>query len=248
MNGLIIASFGTLDDNERARTIDLIASEMIEALPDVKIMSALTSNFMRRKLIDRGLVVRSIDECLLKLRAEPIDEITLLPTHLTPGEEFEQKIMPFATRGVKVLTPLFTTDCSTAFDRRAFDAVLECYRPSADETLVLVGHGSPHRHNPVYENLQRLEEQIHIGVIEPTDRPNFDDVLRRLRNVGAKKLLLAPLLLTGGAHVVNDIFGADSNSWLSRLKAAGFDVRTCADGLGSFAAFRRLYLEKYLSV
>ena len=245
---IIVASFGTLDDDERARTIDLIVSELIEALPDVKILSALTSNFIRRKLIGRGLVVRSIDECLIKIRAESIDEITLLPTHLTPGEEFEQKIMPFASEGVKVLTPIFSADCSTAFDRRDLDVVLECYRPSADETLVLVGHGSPHRHNPVYENLQRLEEQIHIGVIEPTDRPNFDDVLQRLREVGAKKLLLAPLLLTGGAHVVNDIFGADSNSWLSRLTAAGFDVRACVDGLGSFAAFRRLYLEKYLSV
>ena len=247
MTGLILASFGTLDDGERARTIDAVVNEMRAALPSVKILSALTSNFIRRKLIDRGLNVRSIEECLLILRADRLDEITILPTHLTPGEEFEQKIMPFATEGVKVLTPLFTKDCSTAFDRRALSIIIDCHRPSSDETLVLIGHGSPHRHNPVYECLQRLEERILIGVIEPTDRPNFDDVLKRLSTIGSKKLLLAPLLLTGGAHVVNDIFGSDEGSWLSRLRALGFDVHIHTDGLGAFAAFRRLYLEKYLS-
>ena len=245
MTGLILASFGTLDDGERARTIDLTAQELATELPSMKILSALTSNFIRRRLTARGLKVFSIEECLEKLRAEGVEEIIILPTHLTPGEEFDHKIKPFEGAGIRVLTPLFTSDCSTAFDRRALDVVTDCYRPSPDETLVLIGHGSPHRHNPVYENLQRLDERIHIGVIEPTDRPNFDDVSGRLKAIGAKKILLAPLLLTGGAHVNEDIAGSDKNSWLNRLKAAGYEVRAIVDGLGSFPAFRRLYLEKF---
>ena len=240
MNGLITASFGTLDDGERAVTIDAITDELRTALPSIKILTALTSNFIRKKLTQRGIAVRSIEEAIAKLRAERIDEITILPTHLTPGEEFDHKIKPFEGDGIRVLTPMFTADCSTEFDRRALDVVIECFRPSADEMLVLIGHGSPHRHNPVYENLQRLNDGITIGVIEPTDRPNFDDVIGRLRKIGAKKILLAPLLLTGGAHVNEDIAGL----WLSRLKAEGFSMRVCLKGLGTFSAFRRLYLEK----
>ena len=230
MVGLIVASFGTLDDEERARTIDAIENDLIAEFPSMMIRSALTSKFIRRRLIERGLKVFSIEERIAELRADRIDEIMILPTHLTPGEEFENKILP----------PVFTTECRTEFDRRALEIVIECFRPSDDETLVLIGHGSPHRHNPVYENLQRLDENICIGVIEPTDRPNYDDVVGRLRTIGAKKIVLAPLLLTGGAHVTNDI----AIDWFNRLKADGFFIRVCVDGLGNFAAFRRLYIDR----
>ena len=32
--------------------------------------------------------------------------------------------------------------------------------------------------------------------------------------------------------------------WFHRLKADGFDVRVSTDGLGAFAAFRRLYIAR----
>ena len=245
MNGLILASFGTLEDAERARTLDAIESDFIAAFPTLKIVSALTSNFIRRRLRARGIAVRSIEERIEEFRAEGIDTITILPTHLTPGEEFEQKILPFVSERVRVMQPLFTADCRTEFDRRAFEVVIDCFRPSDDEELVLIGHGSPHRHNPVYENLQRLNERVHIGVIEPSDRPNFGDVLARLHESRAKKILLAPLLLTGGAHVNEDIAGDCESSWLSRLRAEGFEVRTRTEGLGAFQSFRQLYVDRF---
>ncbi len=245
MNGLIIAGFGTLDDAERARTLDAIELDLRREFPLLKIVPALTANFIRRKLLARGLDVHSIEERLKELRAEGISNITILPTHLTPGEEFENKILPFANDGIRILPPLFTADCRTEFDRRAFEVVIDCFRPSDDEELVLIGHGSPHRHNPVYENLQQLNPRICIGVIEPTDRPNFDDVLDRLKRIRAKKILLAPLLLTGGAHVNEDIAGDGESSWSSRLRAEGFEVRTRTEGLGAFQSFRQLYVARF---
>ena len=244
MNGLIIAGFGTLDDAERARTLDAIELDLRREFPSLKIVPALTANFIRRKLLARGLDVHSIEERLKELRAQGISNITILPTHLTPGEEFENKILPFANDGIRILPPLFTADCRTEFDRRAFEVVIDCFRPFGDEELVLIGHGSPHRHNPVYENLQQLNSRVHIGVIEPTDRPNFGDVLARLHETRAKKILLAPLLLTGGVHVNEDIAGSDQNSWLNRLRAEGFSMRVCTAGLGTFPVFRRLYVER----
>ncbi len=238
MTGLIVASFGTVDDAERARTLDAIAEDIAAEFPLIRLKSALTSRFILRRLKEKK--IRSIEEQIAELRAEHVDEIIILPTHLTPGEEFENKILPFATAGVKVLPPLFSTECRTEFDRRALDVVIDCFRRSSDEELVLIGHGSPHRHNSVYENLQRLDGRIHIGVLEPTDRPNYDDVLGRLRSIGAKKILLAPLLLTGGVHVVEDI----ADRWFNRLKADGFEVRALTEGLGTFAAFRRLYIDR----
>jgi sirohydrochlorin cobaltochelatase len=116
------------------------------------------------------------------------------------------------------------------------------------EELVLVGHGSPHQHNPAYENLQAAADEnnlpIHIGVIEPTDTPDYAAVLARLKKRSSKKLLLAPLLLSGGAHVNEDIAGPEPESWLSRLQAEGFAVRTSLKGLGEYPAFQKLYVQR----
>ena len=122
--------------------------------------------------------------------------------------------------------------------------MLDCFKPDADEDLILIGHGSPHRHNPVYENFQQLTgDNVHIGVIESTDTPNFADVAKRLEIRRADKILLAPLLFNGGVHVAEDIAG-EGDSWLNRLTALGYDCRVVRDGLGTFEKFRALYIDR----
>ncbi|MBQ1417113.1 MAG: sirohydrochlorin cobaltochelatase, partial [Selenomonas sp.] len=69
-------------------------------------------------------------------------------------------------------------------------------------------------------------------------------VLARLKKRSSKKLLLAPLLLSGGAHVNEDIAGPEPESWLSRLQAEGFAVRTSLKGLGEYPAFQKLYVQR----
>ena len=237
---IILASFGSADDSIRAKTFDKLAAELREKFPTFTVRQAFTSNFMIRKLARRKIFIATPAEEISRLRDEGCRKIFLLPTHLTPGEEFDNKIKICAAPDVEIITPLFTADCSTPFDRKVFATVLECFRP-ADEELILIGHGSPHRHNPVYESLQRLAgEKIHIGVIESTDTPNFSDVVKRLTG---KKILLAPLLFNGGVHVAEDIAG-DGDSWLNRLTALGYGVRVIRDGLGTFENFRALYIDK----
>ena len=239
---IILATFGSADDSIRENIFDKLATEIKTALPAFEVRLAFTSNFMIKKLSRRGIFMRTPAEEISKLRAEGFSKIILLPTHLTPGEEFDNKIKTCA--GAEIISPLFSADCSTPFDKKVFATILDCFKKSDDEDLILIGHGSPHRHNPVYENLQRLSgERIHIGVIEQSDAPNFSDVIKRLKNSRAEKILLAPMLFNGGVHVAEDIAG-DKNSWLTRLAAFGYNVRVIRDGLGTFKNFRALYIEK----
>ena len=133
---------------------------------------------------------------------------------------------------------------SEPLDEKILSTILDCFKRDADEDLILIGHGSPHRHNPVYENLQSLAgKKIHIGVIEDNDTPNFSDVVKRLKISRAEKILLAPLLFNGGVHVAEDIAG-EKNSWRTKLSTLGYKVRVIRDGLGSFESFRELYIKK----
>ena len=117
-----------------------------------------------------------------------------------------------------------------------------------DAELVLLGHGSPHRHNPVYEQLQaEIDAQqlpIHVGVLESTDTPDFSMVLARLQQKHARAVLLAPLLLTSGMHVARDLAGEGDGSWKTRLEQAGLSVTPILEGLGESPIFRQIYIEK----
>lgn len=61
------------------------------------------------------------------------------------------------------------------------------------EELVLMGHGSPHYHNPIYEYLQSFADKqkwpVHIGVVESEDYPNQQDVIDRLLAKGCQKYI-----------------------------------------------------------
>lgn len=243
---IILVSFGSADDSIRQNIFDKLAAEL-EKFSACEVRQAFTSNFMIKKLARRGISIATPAEEISKLRAEGFKRIILLPTHLTPGEEFDNKIKPCSAGDVEIIPPLFSEDCATPFDRKIFATILDCFKKSDDEDLILIGHGSPHRHNPVYENLQRLAgEKIHIGVIEESDTPNFSEVVERLKLSRAEKILLAPLLFNGGVHVAEDIAG-EKNSWRSRLSAQGYKVRVIRNGLGSFEKFRALYIEKFLA-
>ncbi len=237
---IVLASFGSADDKIRATTFDALEVELRKKFPAFEVRQAFTSNFMIRKLARRGILIDTPQDAVVRLRRDGFRKIFVLPTHLTPGEEFDNKIKICAAVDVEIIPPLL----SEPLDEKIFATILDCFPRGVDEDLILIGHGSPNRHNPVYERLQRLAgDRVHIGVIEATDTPNFADVVKRLKISRAEKILLAPLLFNGGVHVAADIAG-DSDSWLTRLIALGYKVRVIRDGLGTFEKFRALYVAR----
>lgn len=233
---VLLVSFGSADNSIRKKFFDKLAAEISAKFTDFEVRQAFTSLFIIKKLATRGILVRTPKEEIARLREEGFKRIIILPTHLTAGEEFDNKIRICAAADVDIIPPIMGDSLE-----KVLPVILSCFRREDDEDLVLVGHGSPHRHNPIYEELQRISgEKVHIGVIEATDKPNFEDVVMRLKESRADKILLAPLLFNGGVHVKEDIAG----DWFDKLTAQGYKVRIIHDGLGSFEEFRELYIKK----
>ena len=247
---IILTSFGSTNKTVREITMDYLAEEIRTIYKDYEIRQAYTSKFIVNKLKSHGININSLEEEIKTLEAANFDKIIILPTHLTPSEEFENKILPYCSEKIQILNPLFSLKCDSAFDEEAFSVILECFKTEANEEFVLIGHGSPNRHNPVYENLQRLADEknfrVHIGVIEQNDYPNFEDVSNRLQKSGVRKVLLAPMLFNGGTHIGKEIAG-EGDSWKNRLKNSGYEVRTITDSLGTFKKFRNLYIKRLKS-
>ena len=236
MRSIILASFGSADDLIRKNIFDKLACEIRDKFPEFEVRQAFTSIFMIKKLAKRGILIETPQEMVKKLRLEGFKRIIILPTHLTAGEEFENKIKPCAAEDVEIIQPIMSDS-----PEKVLPVILKCFKRELDEDLILIGHGSPHVHNPIYEKLQLMTcERVHIGVIEPTDTPNFDNVVARLRKSRAEKVLLAPLLFNGGVHVEEDI----AVNWFDKLSSLGYKVRVIRAGLGTFEEFRTLYVKK----
>ena len=248
---ILFASFGVVNAAARTACIDAAAAQIAKAFPAYEVRQAYTSVFIKKNLAEQGIQVDSLPEALSKLQADGFSRVIIQPGYLTAGEEYEKKVLAVVEAQRQNFAELIISrplmqqrkDCQDMLT-----VLQQIFTLENGEELVLVGHGSPHQHNPAYENLQAAADEkelpIHIGVIEPTDTPDYAAVLARLQKRNSKKLLLAPLLLSGGAHVNEDIAGPEPESWLSRLQAEGFDVRTSLKGLGGYPAFQKLYVQR----
>lgn len=248
---IVLTSFGALDDGSRERCLDALEADFRAEFPEVVIVQAFTSVFIRNALEKRGIHVDSLEDALLRLAKEDVTHVLVQPTYMTPGEEFEKKVLEtvpkYASRYEKLIVgePAFAE--ASDYTQNLIALCRSIFVPR-DAELVLLGHGSPHRHNPVYEQLQaEIDAQqlpIHVGVLESTDTPDFSMVLARLQQKHARAVLLAPLLLTSGMHVARDLAGEGDGSWKTRLEQAGLSVTPILEGLGESPIFRQIYIEK----
>lgn len=254
---IVVVGFGVGDAQVKERCIDSLLEDLSRSFgQDYDIYEAWTSDFLRRKMAKEGYIYPNLASVLEDLKAQNYKRVAVMPTHLTPGEEWQKKIMPVlkeyegAFYRLGFMEPVLTAASPEEFAFIAEDiqAFFQLEDLTAGEELVLMGHGSPHYHNPVYEYLQSFADQrkwpVHIGVVEPEDYPNQQDVIDRLLAKGCQKVYLRPLLLAGGNHAAYDLAGDQEDSWKNRLSQAGLEVRYSTKGLGEYEAFRRLYIKK----
>lgn len=257
---IVAVGFGVGDAQVKKRCIDSLLEDLHRSFgKDYDIYEAWTSDFLRRKMAKEGYIYPNLAGVLEDLKAQGYEIVAIMPTHLTPGEEWQKKIMPVLKeyeggfQRLGCMEPVLTAASPEEFAFIAEDiqAFFQLEDLTAGEELVLMGHGSPHYHNPVYEYLQSFADQrkwpVHIGVVEPEDYPNQQDVIDRLLAKGCQKVYLRPLLLAGGNHATYDLAGDQEDSWKNRLSQAGLEVRYSTKGLGEYEAFRSLYVKKLAS-
>ena len=254
---IVAVGFGVGDAQVKQRCIDTLLDDLNHSFGEAyDIYEAWTSDFLRRKMAKEGYIYPNLADVLEDLKTQGYEIVAVMPTHLTPGEEWQKKIMPVlkeyeaAFHQLGFMEPVLTAASPEDFASITEDiqAFFQLEDLTAGEELVLMGHGSPHHHNLVYEYLQSFADKqqwpVHIGVVEPEDYPNQQDVIDRLLAKGCQKVYLRPLLLAGGNHATYDLAGEQEDSWKNRLSQAGLEVRYSIKGLGEYEAFRGLYVKK----
>jgi len=246
---IILVSFGTSNKDVYEKTLGKLVADIVQAFSEYDFYEVYTSKFIVKKLSDLNIKTLTLPEVFKQLAEAKYSEVFIQPTHISAGEEYDNKILKEANAWAGSFSRLLVgeplvyskNDCINLIE-----AIKKIFSLEDGEQLVLMGHGSPHRHNICYENIQEVIDDFnlpwHVGVLE-NDTPDFEAVAGRLEKYNATNILLAPLLLTAGNHADNDMTGT-SNSWEQRLIKLGYQVRIDKRGLAEFSAIRQLYLDK----
>jgi len=258
---IVITSFGTSFDDSRTKNIGSLEAKVKKFFPDYTVCQAFTSKIILKKLQERGIAVNSLESTLDNLKREGYSTVILQSAHLTPGEEYTNKVLAvaeqykddFQTLTVGRPIMMFKGDLNQDLEPDDFAILREAIKQQipplqAGQEVVFMGHGSPHRHNPAYEILQEEFDAaalpVTIGVVEASDYPNLSDVMARLQaKETVESVILMPLLLTAGDHAHRDMLGDDLDSWKSTLESAGYVVTAYLHGLGENEAFQAIYLQ-----
>ncbi len=252
-NELLVVSFGTTSDE--SRRLNIVAVEQaidaaVQGSAEHVVRRCFTSQMIINILAKKeGVAIDNIREALERAVSDGVRNLTVQPTHLMKGLEYDKLCGILAEYAgsfdkVSIGDPLLTSD--EDFSRVA-DALIEASTGYEDgETaLVFMGHGTEAAANGIYEKMQQVfagkgKGNYYVGTVEA--EPSLDDVIEAVNAGSYSRVVLRPLMLVAGNHAVNDMASADDpESWYSRFTAAGYETICIIEGLGQIPAVRDIY-------
>ncbi|MCR5744627.1 MAG: sirohydrochlorin cobaltochelatase [Bacteroidales bacterium] len=245
---LLMVHFGTTYDETRGKTIEAINAKAKTTFPELEFREAYTSRIVIRRLRARGIEKTTPLEALLRLRAEGFTHVIVQSTTLLEGAEMESLRSDVASvegffKEVRVGTPLLydAADC-----RKVVDILAARHEAEADARrkahVVMVGHGTYTPATATYSQIDYMftaqgHPLFHAGTLE--GYPTFDTMLARLKDAGARRVTLVPLLFVAGDHASNDI----AVDWKEALEKEGLQVDCRLEGLGEIPEIQDIYIE-----
>ena len=236
--GVIVASFGTSHEDTRKKTIDVIENDIREKFTNSLFFRAWTSNIIRAKLKKTSnLHINNIEE--------GVEDLLVISTHIINGVEHNKvkdTVLSYKNsfKKIRIGNALLESEEDFSYMIKEMDAI---YKREENNAYLLMGHGSEHEANKIYEMLRERfvsygRDDIHIACVE--GYPYIEDVLPGLADY--KAVHLYPFMIVAGDHAKNDMAG-DDESFKTMLEDMGKQVDFELKGLGEYDYVRKLILK-----
>ena len=233
-------------------TIGAIEDAIREAYPDYQVRRAFTAQIIIDKLKkEEKIEIDNVKQALDRAVKNGVKTLVVQPTHLMNGLEYNElkkELDKYKDKFDKIALgePLLTSDDDY---KKVIAAITSDTKEYLDgETAIcFMGHGTEAKSNKVYSTLQEKLKaagynDYFVGTVEA--KPSVDDLIAQVKESGKyKKVILQPLMVVAGDHANNDMAGDDKDSWVTKFKAAGFEVKPVLRGLGQIYDIQKIYLE-----
>lgn len=248
-HAILVVSFGTSYEEAKKNSLDQILMEVKAAYPETPVFEAYTSGIIRKKWSQAGKTVWSVKEAMEHLKQQGFQRVSILSTHMIPGIEYQklcQEIREYASafRDIRITRSVLeeTKDCEQMV--QLIDKILQV---EPGKEYILMGHGTEHDANIRYEQMNRAFEQAgyeNVRIASVEGEPGIEEVMERMQNKNTTKcVVLHPFMVVAGDHAHNDMAG-EEDSFKSMLEEKGYRTEPILKGLGEYAVFRQMYLEK----
>ena len=246
-NELLVVSFGTSFNDNRAVTVGAVEEAMEKAFPDYAVRRGFTSNIIIEHVYRRdGVAIDDVEQALDRAKANGVKNLVVQPTHLMNGYEYGDLVEELKSResdfeSVRIGAPLLTTDGDFA---KVAEAMVKAVDASDGKTAVCyMGHGSAADANSIYARMQKVltdagHANYFVGTVEAA--PTAEDLVKLVKEGGYERVILRPMMIVAGDHANNDMAGGEADSWKSVFTAAGFQVDCQLNGLGELEEIRQL--------
>ena len=248
-NELLVVSFGTSFNDNRAVTVGAVEEAMEKAFPDYAVRRGFTSNIIIEHVYRRdGVAIDDVEQALDRAKANGVKNLVVQPTHLMNGYEYGDLVEELKSResdfeSVRIGAPLLTTDGDFARVAEAMIGATGDLAADGKTAVCWMGHGTAAASHAVYEKMQKVLadqgcDNHFVGTVEA--EPSLDTVLELVKAGSYEKVVLQPMMIVAGDHANNDMAGGEADSWKSVFTAAGFQVDCQLNGLGELEEIRQL--------
>lgn len=268
---LLVVSFGTSFNDSRTVDIGGIEKALQEANPDWSVRRAFTAQIIINHIQARdNEKIDNMNQALERAVSNGVKNLIIQPTHLMHGAEYDELVEvvdhykdQFET--VTVAEPLLgevgsdatktnddkekianaiSNEAAKAAGFESIDAA------DADIAFVFMGHGTSHTAKITYSQMQTQMDvlgykNVFIGTVEgEPEGTSCEDIIKKVKAAGYKKVVLRPLMVVSGDHANNDMAGEDADSWKSMFEASeAFDnIDTQIEGLGRITEVQDVYI------
>jgi len=260
ITAIVLAPYGTLQRKSLStynRIRDLYRQEFSES----EVRLAFSSDLMRDRLADReGIVFQSPLGALADLHDCGINKAVIQPLQILPGEEFHRLISLLRAgrqveeglgfRDLSIGLPLMSSREDCRMVCKGISSLLVHPYPEIEcgfksrHAVVLAGHGSGHPADSLYLTLAQMLQKRHKGVFLGTleGHPGIDHVMQELEAFQPERVMIIPLFLVCGGHVMKDLAGSGPHSWKSKMQELGIAVDVHQKGLGEMEAILSIFL------
>lgn len=218
---------------------------MKEAFPGIEVREAWTSRIILKKLKERGVERLNPTQALIQLHEQGYTHILIQSTNIIEGTEMKElrrevEGLSLNFKDIRVGNPLLYAPEDYAVVVKAITEAMN--QADRGGQKLLVGHGTPDPATASYAMFDYMlkaegHPEYHVGTVE--GYPEYEDVLRLLKNGKSKTLTLAPLMFVAGDHAKNDIAG----EWKENLEKRGYKVNLYLKGLGENPTVQQLFIQ-----
>ena len=253
---IIVASYGTSYNKTRTITIGGIESAFYETFSDYKIERVFTAEMFISKLRkSEGIKILNIEEALEKALREGIEEVVIQPTFVLPGNElnnFFERARKYEKKFKKLIISEPLINCEDDLNRVAGIFIERAQEFDNRETAVcIMGHGNDSDSNKMYKEMEEYfhslgKSNFFVGTVH--EESSTDEIIRTLKEQGGyKNVVLIPMMITAGEHIIHDMAGDGDESWKTIFNKAGYNVICVFEGMGQWYSIQQMLVYKAIS-